>query len=198
MTTLPLAPGTWDLDPAHTGVHFKVRHLGLTNVRGRFNDVQATLVVGETLDDTHFEARIALGSVDTNQPDRDAHLRSTDFFSADQHPDLTFTSTAIRSTGDGGYQADGELSVNGVTKVVTLDVELTGTVVHPGDGKEHAGFAATTEIVRDDFGIDFNMPLGVDRFGLGKKVAIEIDIQFTAPVTQASEPAPEPVAAAGG
>jgi len=180
-TTLPLATGTWTFDPNHSGVHFKVRHLGLTNVRGRFNRVNATLVVGEDLASTHLSAEIDITSIDTNQPDRDAHLLSTDFFAADSHPKMTFTSTAIRETGGDEYEADGELTINGITKPVTLNVEFSGAITHPGDGKLHAGFTATAQIVRDDFGIDFNMPLGVDKFALGKKIDIDIDVQFTAP-----------------
>jgi polyisoprenoid-binding protein YceI len=180
-TTLPLAIGTWSFDPAHSGVHFKVRHLGLTNVRGRFNGVDASLVVGDELTSTRFGATIEVATIDTNQADRDAHLLSTDFFSADAHPTLTFASTAIRDLGGEEYEADGDLTINGITKPVTLAVEFTGTVVHPGDGKEHAGFIATAQILRDDFGIDFNMPLGIDKFALGKKIDIEIDVQFTAP-----------------
>jgi len=180
-STLPLATGTWGFDPAHSGVNFKVRHLGLTNVRGRFNGVDAALVVGDDLTSTRFEATIAVNTIDTNQPDRYAHLLSTDFFSADAHPTMTFASTAIRDVGGEEYEADGELTINGITKPVTLAVEFTGSIVHPGDGKEHAGFIATTQVLRDDFGIDFNMPLGVEKFALGKKIDVEIDIQFTAP-----------------
>ena len=180
-TTLPLAQGTWTFDPHHSGVHFKVRHLGLTNVRGRFNGVDATLVVGDDLASTHFTATIDISSIDTNQADRDAHLRGTDFFAADAHPTMTFASTAIRDTGDGEYEADGDLTINGITKPVTLAVEFSGAIIHPGDGKLHAGFTASAQIVRDDFGIDFNMPLGVDKFALGKKIDIDIDVQFTAP-----------------
>ena len=180
-TTLPLASGVWTFDPHHSGVHFKVRHLGLTNVRGRFNGVDATLVVGDDLASTHISATIDIASIDTNQPDRDAHLLGTDFFSADAHPTMTFTSTAIRETGGDEYEADGDLTINGITKQVTLSVEFGGAITHPGDGKLHAGFTATTQIVRDDFGIDFNMPLGVDKFALGKKIDIDIDVQFTAP-----------------
>jgi len=181
MPTLPLAPGSWNFDANHSSVNFKVRHLGLTNVRGRFNDIDASLVIGESLADSKVGASISMDSVDTNQPDRDAHLRSTDFFSTDANPQMTFFSTAIRESSEGEYQADGELTINGITKPVTLDVEFTGSVVHPGDGKEHAGFIATTDVLRDDFGIDFNMPLGVDKFALGKKIAVEIDVQFTPP-----------------
>ncbi|MET0323897.1 MAG: YceI family protein [Ilumatobacteraceae bacterium] len=181
LTTLPLTTGTWTFDAAHSGVHFKVRHLGLTNVRGRFNGIDASLVVGEDLAGTSVGATIDIGSVDTNNADRDAHLRTTDFFAADAHPTITFASTAIRDEGDGEYEADGDLTINGVTKPVTLKVEFTGEVVHPGDGKAHAGFIATAQILRDDFGIDFNMPLGVDKFALGKKIDIDIDVQFVAP-----------------
>lgn len=183
VTDLPLKPGAWKFDPAHSGVHFKVHHLGLTNVRGRFNGLDAWLEVGEDLASTRFGATIDIASVDTNQPDRDAHLRSTDFFSADANPTIEFESTSSEDLGDGEYRATGDLSINGVTKPVTLDVEFTGVEVHPGDGLRLAGFVATAQILRDDFGIDFNMPLGVDKFALGKKIDVEVDAQFTAPAT---------------
>jgi polyisoprenoid-binding protein YceI len=179
--TLPLAAGTWAFDAAHSGVHFKVRHLGLTNVHGRFNGVDAWLKVGDDLAGTSFGATIDIATIDTNNSDRDAHLLSTDFFSADAHPTLTFASTAIREAGADEFEADGDLTINGVTKPVTLAVEFTGAADHPGDGKLHSGFIANTQILRDDFGIDFNMPLGVDKFALGKKIDVEIDVQFTAP-----------------
>jgi polyisoprenoid-binding protein YceI len=180
-TDLPLAAGTWAVDLDHSGVHFKVRHIGLSNVRGRFNRFDVTLTVGETLADTRVEATVELSSVDTNQPDRDAHLLSTNFFSAEQHPAMTFHSTAVRAAGEGEYQLDGELTVNGITRPVTLDVEFHGVEAYPLDGSTHAGFSATTTVDREDFGVDFNMPLGVDRFALGKKVAVELELQFVAP-----------------
>ena len=172
VSDLPLAAGTWPLDAAHSGVQFKVRHIGLSNVRGRFNRFDATLSVGETLADTRIEATIEMSSVDTNQPDRDAHLLGTDFFAADRHPRMTFRSTGIRAaatTADaGGYALDGELTLNGVTRPVTLDVEFYGVQLHPADGSTHAGFSATTTVDRDDFGVDFNVPLGMGKFALGK------------------------------
>jgi polyisoprenoid-binding protein YceI len=183
-TTLPLAAGTWGLDANHSGVHFKVRHIGLTNVRGRFNRFDATLTVGESLEQTGVEATVDMSSVDTNQPDRDTHLRSTDFFSADDHPTMSFRSTAIRPRGDDGggeYEMDGELTINGITKPATLDVEFTGSETFPGDGLLHAGFIGTTQVLRDDYSIDFNMPLGMDKFALGKKISVEIELQFVAP-----------------
>lgn len=180
-TTLPLTPGTYKVDPNHSGVYFKVRHIGLTNVHGRFDRFDASLVVGDTLDATRIEATIDLSSVDTNNADRDTHLLSTDFFHADQHPSMTFASTAIRRVSDDDYELDGELTLNGVTQPVTLEVEFTGAEVFPGDGKLHAGFSATADVNRDDFGVDFNMPMGVDKFALGKKIKVEIEIQFLAP-----------------
>ena len=180
-STLPLATGRWELDPHHSGVNFKVRHLALTNVRGRFNSFDAFLEVGDDLSGTRFGATIDLSTIDTNQPDRDAHLRGTDFFGVDAHPTLDFTSTSIVDRGNGEYQANGNLTLHGVTRAVVLDVEFTGATVHPGDGKEHAGFIATTQILRDDFGIDFNMPIGIDKLALGKKIDVEIDVQFLRP-----------------
>lgn len=180
-TEVPLTAGTWTVDHLHSGVHFKVRHIGLSNVRGRFNRFDATLTVGETLADTRVEATIEMSSVDTNQPDRDAHLLGTDFFTADKHPLMTFRSTGIQATGESAYALDGELTLNGVTRPVMLDVEFFGVETLPADGRTHAGFSATTTVNRDDHGIDFNMPLGMGTFALGKKVGIELELQFVAP-----------------
>lgn len=181
--TLPLAAGEWTLDPLHSGVHFKVRHLGLTNVRGRFNQFTATLVVGDTLDDVSVTASIDMASVDTNQPDRDAHLLSTDIFRAELHPTMEFRSTKITGGGD-EYALHGELTVNGVTRPVTIPVEFGGVETYPIDGRVHAGFTGEVQLSRGDFGVDFNVPLGVDKLAVGDKVRVELDLQF-------SEPAPE-------
>lgn len=178
---LPLPPGLWTVDANHSGVHFRIRHLGLSNVRGRFDRFDASLTVGATLDEVHVEATIDMGSVDTNQPDRDAHLRSTDFFSTEEHPEMAFRSTWIKQSSDAEYQLAGDLTINGITRTVTLDVEFNGVEKFPGDGKTHAGFSAAGEVNRDDFGIDFNMPLGMDKMALGQKVRIELEFQFVAP-----------------
>jgi polyisoprenoid-binding protein YceI len=179
--TLPLSSGVWRSDPNHSGVHFQIRHLGLSNVRGRFDRFEATLTVGTRLDDVDIEAVIDMASVDTNQPDRDAHLRTTDFFSTDEHPEMKFHSTAVRPRGDDEYELEGELTINGIANKVTLNVEFNGVEVFPADGSTHAGFTAYGEINRDDFGVDFNMPLGMDKMALGRKVKIELDFQFVAP-----------------
>lgn len=181
VTTLPLAPGHWTVDHHHSGVLFIVRHLGLSNVRGRFDQFDATLDVGDTLDKVSVSATIDLSSVDTNDADRDAHLRSTDFFDTDQHPAMTFRSTAIAGAGD-DYELRGDLTLAGVTKEIVLEVEFHGTEVFPGDQSTHAGFTATGQIRRSDFGIDFGIVAG-EKLLLSDKVKIELDLQFVAPHT---------------
>jgi polyisoprenoid-binding protein YceI len=179
-TALPLAQGTWTVDPAHSGIHFKIRHLGLSNVRGRFNDYAATLNVGDTLDDVSIAATIQMASVDTNNADRDAHLLGTDFFAAEKNPTMEFRSTKI-AENSGDYVLDGELTINGVTRPVSFPVEFTGAEVFPATGQLHAGFYGEAQVSRNDFGVDFNMPIGVDKLALGEKVKVELDLQFVAP-----------------
>src|SRR5271165_752763 len=174
-TALPLAPGHWALDPNHSGVLFSVRHLGLSNVRGRFDRFDAALDVGTTLDQVEVTAEIDLSSVDTNNAERDAHLRSTDFFDTATHPVMTFRTTSI--TGDGeNYEMTGDLTLAGTTKQVVLDVEFNGTEVHPGDQHLHAGFSATGTIKRSDFGIDFGLVLGAEKVMLGDKIKVELEM----------------------
>lgn len=177
---LPLPPGAWRIDLAHSSVGFSVRHLAISRVRGQFRSFDATLTVGDTLADSRLEATIDLSSVDTNQPDRDAHLRSTDFFDADQHPTMTFSSAAISSTETGRFDVTGDLVLNGATSRLILDVRFEGTEVFPGDGLPHAGFTATGTINRLDHGVDFNVPLGADTFVISDRVDIELDAQFVA------------------
>jgi len=175
-TTLPLAPGQWAIDLNHSGVFFVVRHLGLSNVRGRFDRFDATLEVGSTLDDVVVRAEVDLSSVDTNNADRDAHLRTSDFFDVDTHPTMSFRSTAVTGAGD-NYELAGDLTIAGTTRPVTLDVEFNGTEVFPADQSTHAGFTVTGEIRRSDFGI----VRGAEKVLLGDKIKIDLDLQFVAP-----------------
>ena len=179
--TLPLASGRWTLDASHSGVLFAVRHLGLSNVRGRFDSFTATLDVGATLDDVAVHADIDMSSVDTNNADRDAHLRTSDFFNVEAHPTMSFRSTSISGAGE-NYELEGELTINGTTRAVILDVEFNGTEVFPADQSTHAGFTASGEIRRSDFGIDLGITLpGADKIMLGDKIKIDLDLQFVAP-----------------
>jgi polyisoprenoid-binding protein YceI len=178
--TLPLATGVWTLDTNHSGISFTIKHLGLSNVRGRFDRFDATMTIGESLKDVKVKASVDLRSVSTNQPDRDAHLLGTDFFAADAHPTMTFESTGISGSG-ADYTLEGTLTLNDISRPVNFAVEFNGAEVFPADGKLHSGFSASGEVRRGDFGIDFNMPLGMDKLALGERVKIELEAQFIAP-----------------
>ncbi|HSM67257.1 MAG TPA: YceI family protein [Ilumatobacteraceae bacterium] len=179
-STLPLASGTWNADPAHTTVGFVVRHLGLSKVRGRFEGVTAQLVVGDDLASSSVTARVEMGTVKTGNPDRDAHLASSDFFNADTNPTMTFVSTSITGEGE-EFTLAGDLTINGVTRPIELDVEFFGTSVFPMDQSTRAGFSATGSLSRKDFGIEFNVPLGGDKVMIADKVVLELDVQLIAP-----------------
>jgi polyisoprenoid-binding protein YceI len=180
-TSLPLTPGTWTLDPVHCTVEFTARHMGISKVRGRFHAFDATVVVGDSLETSSLSATVDMSSVDTNNAVRDAHLRNSDFFHVDQHPEMTFQSTEIASAGDNTYVIIGDLTINGTTRQEQLDVVFHGTETFPGDGSFHAGFEATAAISRTDYGIDFNVPLGAGGFVISDKIGIELDIQLLAP-----------------
>ncbi|MCB0994359.1 MAG: polyisoprenoid-binding protein [Acidimicrobiales bacterium] len=179
-TVLPLTTGTWTADIAHSSVEFTVRHLGLAKVRGRFNSFSTNVVVADDLAASSVHADIDLSSIDTNNADRDAHLRSTDFFGVEANPTMSFRSTAIVGSGD-DYTVTGDLSINGVTRPVELSVEFLGSETYPMDGTLRAGFSATGSISRKEFGIQFDIPLGADKMAIGDKVNIELEIQLVAP-----------------
>jgi polyisoprenoid-binding protein YceI len=178
--SLPLASGTWTADTAHSTVGFSVRHLGLAKVRGRFDGVTAQVVVGDDLASTSVNAEIEMGTVSTGNADRDAHLQGSDFFNAEANPKMLFTSNQIVGSGD-EYKLVGDLSINGITKPVELDVEFFGTSLFPMDQSTRAGFSASGSLSRKDYGIEFNVPLGGDKVMISDKVALELDIQLVAP-----------------
>lgn len=177
---LPLTVGSWKVDSAHSSVEFVIRHLGLANVRGRFDHFDAALEVGTGLASTTLGAEVDLTSVNTNNADRDAHLKSTDFFNADHDARMTFVSKEI-SGADRDYRVRGDLTINGITNPVVLEVEFNGIEASPFDQVNRAGFSARTEIKRGDFDIDFNVPLGGQKLLLGEKVKIELEIELVAP-----------------
>jgi polyisoprenoid-binding protein YceI len=182
LSALPLAAGTWTADAAHSTVGFSVRHLGLAKVRGRFDGVSASVVVGDDLSSTTVNAEIEMGTVSTGNSDRDAHLQGSDFFNADANPKMLFTSRQIVGAGD-EYKLVGDLAINGVTKPIELDVEFFGTSVFPMDQTTRAGFSASGSLSRKDYGIEFNVPLGGDKVMISDKVALDLDIQLVAPTT---------------
>ncbi|MDT3444807.1 MULTISPECIES: YceI family protein [unclassified Pseudofrankia] len=178
--SLPLAAGSWTLDPKSSSVTFQVRYLGVSNFRGRFDEFEATLTVGETLDSVSVTASIEMASVNTAFAFRDTHLHAAEYLNAVGQPHITFASTSV-TEGPDGYEATGDLTMNGVTRPVVLVVEYFGSETHPMDGSLRAGFAASTVILRSEFGVDFNVPIGVDKFALADKVKVELDLQFLAP-----------------
>ncbi|MFF7857188.1 YceI family protein [Streptomyces sp. NPDC007904] len=174
VTALPLAPGDWVLDPLHSAVNFTIRHLGIAKVRGRFAGVEAGLYVGERAEDVRVTATIDLASIDTGNADRDAHVRAADLLDVARRPTMAFRSTRVLGEG-GDWTMDGELTIGEVTRPVSLAVEFGGLVDVPMNGSRHAGFEATGEIRRSDFGLDFAPGL------LGDVVKIQLDMQFVEP-----------------
>jgi polyisoprenoid-binding protein YceI len=178
---LPLRTGKWALDTAHSAVTFSIRHLGLAKVRGRFDRFDAALDIGPTLAESRVEATIDMDSIDTNNDDRDAHLRSTDFFSIEIHPTMRFVSTGISGAG-ADWQLSGLLTLNGITRPIELDVEFNGLEDFPGRDMRLAGFSAAGSLKRSEFGIEFGMmPLGADKLALSDEVKIELDMEFVEP-----------------
>ena len=172
--TTQLSAGTWAIDPVHSSINFWVRHLMVSKVRGKFDNFSGAIVVAE--DGTpSVHAEIAVDSVNTGNEQRDAHLKSADFFDVEKYPVATFTSGAVESNGD-NYVLTGELTLKGVTKPVALDLEFYG--VNPGMGHgEVAGFEASVVLNRKDFGIDIDMPLETGGAVVGDKVTITLEIE---------------------
>ncbi|GAA5051934.1 YceI family protein [Nocardia callitridis] len=175
MATTTLTPGTWQIDPTHSAVGFSVRHLMVSKIRGRFTDFSGQLVVAE--DGTaSAEAEIRADSVTTDNPQRDGHLRTADFFKVEEFPVLTFKTTGFQVSGE-KFAVQGDFTVRGVTKNITLDVEFLG--VSPGmGGGPVAGFEAQTVVNRRDFGLDIDMPLP-DGGGvvIGDKITLTLEIE---------------------
>lgn len=175
MSTTEIAPtltaGRWTIEPAHSSVGFAVRHLGLSKVRGQFNVFAGDVEIAEDQFASSVSATVELSSIDTNNADRDGHLQSTDFFGVENNPQMTFTSTSVD-----GSTLKGDLTLNGMTRPISFDLEFHGVAVD-GYGATRAGFSATGEIKRSDYGIDFNMPVGLDGMLIGDKIEIELEIQ---------------------
>ncbi|WP_150460443.1 YceI family protein [Nesterenkonia ebinurensis] len=179
VTKLPLAPGKWELDPSHSNIGFAIRHLGVSKVRGRFAQLEGSLQIAENSGDHSVAATVGLGSIDTGNADRDTHIRGADFLNVEKRPTMTFRSTRVRITNDDGEQGqlDGELTIGGVTQPITFDVEFGGVQTSVVDGLPHAGFEATGQLRRRDFGLHF----GAGEAVLGDRIAIELDVQFIEP-----------------
>jgi polyisoprenoid-binding protein YceI len=168
-----LPTGTWEIDPVHSSVEFSVKHVGVATVKGRFNEFEGTLEIGA--DGAIAYGTVQVQSVDTRQPQRDDHLRSPDFFDVAEHPTIDFRSTAIRQTGEDELQIDGDITIHGVTRPITLDAELEGSGVDH-QGNERVGLSARGEIKRSDFDMRFNAALGTGNLVVGDKVKILVEV----------------------
>ena len=170
-TATAITTGTWVLDPTHTEIGFSVRHL-VSKVRGKFESFEGSIVTAENIADSKVSATIQLASINTGSTDRDAHLRSTDFFGVEENPVMTFESTGVSVDGD-DYTVTGNLTIKGITKPVELSVEFLGEGGDPWGGTR-VGVEATAQISRKEFGINFNVPLEGDKVMIGDKVSIHI------------------------
>jgi polyisoprenoid-binding protein YceI len=170
-----LARGTWTIDPAHTTVGFVARHLMITKVRGRFTGVSGAITIAEDPLQSSVEATIDLASVDTGDQQRDAHLRSADFFDVEHHPTMAFRSTGVKQDGR-SFVVQGDLTIKGVTRPVELDVEFEGAGPDPWGGTR-AAFSATTDVNRKDWGLEWNVTLETGGLLVSDKIRLELDIQ---------------------
>ena len=174
-TTIPA--GTWALDATHSSVGFTVRHMMVSKVRGRFTDYTADIVTAEDPLRSTVNATIQMASIDTGDEGRDGHLRTNDFFDIEEHPTMTFRSTGITGSGT-DYELTGDLTIKGVTKPVTFDLEFGGVGKDPW-GNTRGGFTLTGTINRKDFGMAYNAVLETGGIMVGEKVSIELDIEAT-------------------
>jgi polyisoprenoid-binding protein YceI len=167
--------GTWTIDPVHSEVGFSVRHMMVSKVRGKFTKFGGELVTADDLLGSSVTAEIDLSSIETGAEQRDGHLRSPDFFDTENHPLMTYRSTGIRQDGD-DFIVDGELALKGVTRSVPLKLELNG-FGPDAYGGTRAGFTATTEINRQDFGVSWNAAMEHGGVVVSDNVAIHLEIE---------------------
>jgi len=167
--------GTWTVDPAHSKVGFAVKQMGIATVRGEFKDFSGTLQIADDLSSAKAYGTVKAGSVDTNEPQRDAHLRSPDFFDADTYPELAFESTNIEAIDEDTFRITGNLTLHGVTNEIVLSAEVHGTDVDPY-GNEKVGLEITGQLSRGEFGMKFNQALGSGNMLVADKVKLALDI----------------------
>ncbi|MGZ4139241.1 MAG: YceI family protein [Actinomycetota bacterium] len=171
------APGVWQLDDGHTTVGFVARHLMVSKVRGRFEDVTGEITIGERPEDSRVDVTIEASSIRSDSPQRDEHLRSADFLDVERFKTLTFRSTSVEQTGPASLHVAGELTIRDQTRPVVLEVEFHGVQKAPW-GATVAGFSARAEIDREDWGMTWNAALETGGLVVSKKVTIEIETEL--------------------
>ncbi len=179
LATPQTATTTWNIDPVHTVAEFKVKHMMISNVKGQFTDVKGVLTLDETaLTDSHIEAVIDAASVHTRDAQRDAHLKSADFFAVEKFPTLSFKSTNVSRVRDGELAVAGDLTIHGVTRKVVFTVEGPTAPGKDPWGNTRMGLSATTKINRKDFGLTWNAALETGGILVGDEVTITLEVQF--------------------
>src|SRR5258706_16369010 len=177
-TTATTTATTWKIDPAHSHLEFAVRHLLISTVKGRFGGVEGTVRTDEgNLAAADVSVTIDAASIDTREAQRDAHLKSADFFDVEKFPTLTFHGTRVAGAPDDPFSLTGDLTIHGVTRDITLDVTPEGRGKDPWGG-ERAGYSATTKIKRSDFGLTWNLALETGGFVVGDEIKIRLDLEL--------------------
>ena len=178
-TTIAPATTTWKIDPAHSAAEFKVKHMMISNVKGKFGNISGLLTLDEgDPAQSSVEATVPIASVNTGDDQRDVHLKSGDFFDAEKFPEMSFKSTQVKSTGSGEMAVTGDLTLHGVTKSVTFAVEGPSEPAKDPWGNMRVGLSATAKISRKDFGLTWNAALETGGVLVGDDVAITLDVQF--------------------
>lgn len=171
---------TYEIDSAHSGAHFTVRHLMVSNVRGEFGKVTGTVNIDEKdITKSSVEASIDVSTINTREPKRDEHLKSADFFDVEKYPTITFKSKKVAKAGAGKLKVTGDLTMHGVTKEVVLDVEGPAKEAKDPWGNIRSGATATTKLNRKDFGLGWNQALETGGVMVGEEVAVTIDLELT-------------------
>jgi polyisoprenoid-binding protein YceI len=168
-------PGTYAIDASHSTVEFVVRHLGLAKVRGGFSAFDGVIEIADRPEESRVTVDVALASLDTREPNRDEHLRASDFFDVSNHPTMSFRSTRVTGSGT-DWTLEGDLTLRGVSNSVSLDVTFEGAGRDPWGGQRIA-FSASGEIVRDHWGMTWNQVLETGGFVIGRKVKLELEVE---------------------
>jgi polyisoprenoid-binding protein YceI len=177
--TTTIAATTWNIDPAHSAAEFKVKHMMISNVKGKFSGLSGILSLDEAdVTKSSIQAEIPVATITTADEQRDGHLKSADFFDAEKFPTLAFTSTKIESRGAGELAVTGNLTMHGVTKPATFTVEGPSAPAKDPWGNTRIGLSATTKINRKDFGLTWNSALETGGVLVGEEVTISLDIEF--------------------
>jgi polyisoprenoid-binding protein YceI len=167
--------GTWRVDTAHSKVGFAVKHMGVATVRGEFGDFEGSLEIGDDLASSKATGTVKTASVDTNQEDRDTHLRSADFFESEAHPEISFTSTSIEKVDDETFKVTGDLTMHGETHPLELEAEIGGVETGP-QGETRTGLEVTGRLSRKEWGMKFNAALGSGNVVVSDQVKLTLDI----------------------